>query len=263
LEPEKTGFAAVRHGDLWYAVHRRTITYDRRYDFGLVALKQRLPDGRWRDVMRPRPNTRGPSHDSAGPVIERDGVRYLPYGDSIAVAPGGVVLVRGGYRSEEGVWLRQGVTFRFAPVRGGVAMSFPLRAGDAARVAVYMRVGEGRVRGRSVVDPRLRATVSMRPSDVSFVDRDYGSCCDAHLVAATAFLRPAADRVVTYTVRARPGRVGAAGPRTAAVKRSGGGGVGGWAVAGIALAAVGLAGFAFAVRARTRRRRAARRRVPR
>ena len=46
LEPEKTGFAAVRHGDLWYAVHRKTITYDRRYDFGLVALKQRDSRGR-------------------------------------------------------------------------------------------------------------------------------------------------------------------------------------------------------------------------
>jgi hypothetical protein len=267
LEPEKAGFAAVRHGDLWYAVHRRTITYDRRYDFGLVALKQRLPGGSWRDVMRPRPNTRGPSHDSAGPVIEKDGVRYLPYGDTISVQPGGVVLVRGGYRSEEGVWLRQGVTFRFAPVRDGVAMSFPLRAGDVARMTTYVRAGEGRFRrrGRSVVDPRLRATLSMRPSSVEFVDRGYGSCCDEHLVAGTAFLRPGADRSVTYTVRARLVQDGVGRPGTAPMEEEdwgGGGGPGAAVFAGIVLAAVGLAAFALA---RRRRRRAAkrRRRVPR
>jgi hypothetical protein len=270
VEPEKTGFAAVRHGDLWYAVHRRTITYDRRYDFGLVALKQRLPDGSWRDVMRPRPDTRGPSHDSAGPVIEVAGVRYLPYGDTIAVRPGGVVEVRGGYRSEDGVWLRQGVTFRFAPVREGVAMSFPLRAGDDARVATYMRAGEGRARGRgrTVVDPRLRATLSgLRPSSFAFVDRGYASCCDAHLVAATALLRPSSDRLVTYTVQARPVRGGKAAierSRSGAGSGSGtGSGLGTAAIAGLALAAVGLALFALALRARARRRSAGRRRVGR
>jgi hypothetical protein len=257
LEPEKTGFAAVRHGDLWYAVHRRTITYDRRYDFGLVALKQRGADGRWRDVMRPRPDTRGPSHDSAGPVIESGGVRYLPYGDTIEARPSsGVVVVRGGYRSEDGVWLRRGVTFRFTPVRGGVAMSFPLRAGDQARVATYVRAGEGRARGRSLVDPRLRATVSgLLPRSWSLVDRGYGSCCDPHLVAATALLRPSSDRVVTYTVRSRL----RATPPTAAIEErlpgGGGGGVGTGAVAGIALAGAGLLAFLAALRARARRRR--------
>src|SRR4051794_10537773 len=33
VEPEKMGFGGVRHGALWYAIPRRTITYDRRYDF--------------------------------------------------------------------------------------------------------------------------------------------------------------------------------------------------------------------------------------
>src|SRR3954454_18221863 len=176
LEPEKTGFAAVRHGDLWYAIHRRVITYDRRYDFGLVALKQRDASGRWHDVLRPRPNTRGPSWDSAGPVIERDGVLYLPYGDSIAVGAGGSVVVRGGYRSEDGVWLRQGVTFRFRPVTGGVAMSFPLLAGDVARVATYVPAGAGRFRGRrSFVDSTLRASLSgARVVSRQLVDRGYG-----------------------------------------------------------------------------------------
>ena len=257
VEPEKMGFAAVRHGGLWYAVHRRTITHDRRYDFGLVALKQRLADGSWRDVMRPRPDTLGPSRDSAGPVIEVGGVRYLPYGNTIAVRPGGVVEVRGGYRSETGVWLRQGVTFRFTPVRDGVAMSFPLRAGDRARVATYMRAGEGRRRGRSLVGGPLVASVSgLRPSSFAFVDRGYASCCDTHLVAATAHLRPSSDRVVTYTVRAR--RLPASGKAATEEPGSGGGGGSGvpwFGIAGLVLGAVSLVLTAFSLRARARRRR--------
>ena len=203
VEQEQTGFATVRHGDLWYAVHRQTITYDLRYDFGLVALKQRDARGGWRDIVRPRPNTRGPSHDSAGPVIVKDGVRYLPYGESMAVRPGGVVLVRGGYRSEEGVWLRRGITFRFQPVKDGVAISFPLLAGDAARFVTFLPAGEARRRGRAVSDENSNASVSLRPASMRF-GRGYASCCDEHLVAATMSLRPPTDQTVTYTVRSRP-----------------------------------------------------------
>ena len=138
-------------------------------------------------------------------------------------------------------------------------MSFPLRAGDSARVATYVRAGEGRVRGgrRVVVDPRLRAVVSgVRPYSAQFVDREYGSCCDEHLVAATAYLRPGTDRVVTYTVRSRV----AAAPGTGAAKGEGAGDggdsrLGTAAIAGIVVAAMGLIGSALALRARARRRR--------
>src|SRR3954453_15853296 len=126
LEPDKMAFAAVRHGDLWYVVHRNRIGYDRRYDFGLVALKRRDSRGRWHDVMRPRPNTRGHTHDSAGPVLDVNGTRFLAHGTSIDVRSGGVVVVRGGFQNQEGKFLRRGVTFRFAPVHDGVRMSFPL-----------------------------------------------------------------------------------------------------------------------------------------
>lgn len=251
LEPTETGFAAVRHGDLWYAVHRRTITYDLRYDFGLVALKQRDAAGRWHDVVRPRPNTRGPSHDSAGPVLLRGGVRYLPFGESVRVRPGGVVLVRGGFRSEEGVWLRRGVTFRFEPVRGGVRMRFPLRAGDAARVVTFLPAASARRRGRTVFDARSVSSVSLQPDSVRF-GRGYASCCDSRLVAATMSLRPRRSGEVTWTVRSR----GVAGSRAADASRSGGGGKGDeeGIVVGAAAGAIGLAALAWAAAWRRRRR---------
>jgi hypothetical protein len=258
VEPRQSGFATVRHGDLWYAIHRQTITYDLRYDFGLVELKQRAPDGGWHDVVRPRPNTRGPAQDSAGPVIVRNGVRYLPFGESIAVRAGGVVLVRGGFRSELGAWLRRGVTFRYAPVRGGVAVSFPLRAGDTARIATFLPERQARFRGRTVSDARSVASISLRPSSVRF-GRGYASCCDEHLVAATQFFRPARDQTVVYTVRARSGggaaAEGTAPPRSARRHRRRRGGGTGAAIATAAVAALGLLALALAT-ARRRRRRA-------
>lgn len=263
VEPSRSGFAAVRHGDLWYAVHRRTTTYDRRYDFGLVALKQRDPrSGRWRDVVRPRPNTRGPSHDSAGPVIVRDGVRYLPFGETIAARPGGGVVVRGGFRSEEGVWLRRGVTFRFAPVDDGVRMSFPVVAGDAARVVTYLPAGSARARGRSVFDGRSISSLSVRPRAVRY-GRGYASCCDEHLVAATMSFQPSRDGTVAWTVRSRGDAGAAEGPRTPAAGAAGGSGGGGGAstglIAGAGVAALALAGLAMAAGRRRRRRPAGRR----
>lgn len=261
LEPEKTGFAAVRHGDLWYAVHRRTITYDLRYDFGLVALKRRDAEGHWHDVLRPRPNSRGPNHNSAGPVILVDGVRYLPYGDTIAVERGGVVVVRGGFRSEDGVWLRRGVTFRFAPVKDGVALSFPLKGGDDASMATYMPAAEARHRGGTVFDSHVSATVSgLRPHGIEVIDRGYGSCCDAHLVAATAELRPRRDVTVTYTMRAR------ATPRSAAAEAGSifGGkddndSLGSFVFAALAVIAAGILGTVLSRRRRGRSKRRVRR----
>ncbi len=222
LEPDQTGFATVRHGDLWYAVHRRPITYDLRYDFGLVALKRRDPAGRWRDVVRPRPNTRGPTHDSAGPVIVKNSVRYLPFGTSVATRPGGIVLVRGGFRSEKGVWLRRGVTFRFAPVAGGVALSFPLKAGDRARIVTFLPQSEARVRTASVSDRNSTASVSLRPTQIR-LGRGYASCCDEHLVAAAMSLRPASSQTVVYTVRSRGGGGGGRQPAARVHKKRDGG----------------------------------------
>jgi hypothetical protein len=261
LEPTKMAFAAVRHADLWYVVHRNRITYDRRYDFGLVALKQRDARGRWHDVMRPRPSTRGHTHDSGGPVIERDQVRYLPHGKTIETRPGGVVLVHGGFQSQEGRWLRRGVTFRFAPVKDGVSMTFPLRAGDTARITTFLPDGQVRQLGATIFDSHSASAVSPAPSRFRFLARGLASCCDKSIVEAHSLFHATTDRTYTYTVRAvsRP----PAGARPVAVQRrhkqpDGAGGSGGGisTAAWIAIAAgVLAAGLGFGVLLRRRRRR--------
>ena len=255
LSRTKMAFAAVRHGDLWYVVHRNRITYDRRYDFGLVALKQRDASGRWHDVMRPRPNTRGHTHDSAGPVLERGTkVRYLPHGTSIEVRPGGVVLVHGGFQAQEGQWLRRGVTFRFAPVPGGVRMTFPLRAGDNARVTDFVPDGQARRAGNTIYDDHSSAVVSPAPTRFRFLARGLGSCCDESLIEAMALLHAPRDQTYTYTFRA------ANGPPEGAVavqperRRTVSHDEGGSGTAAIWAAAVALVLLLGAWRARRRRR---------
>jgi hypothetical protein len=212
VDARRSGVASVRHGDLWFAVHRRPDGgKDLRYDFGLMALKRRAADGEWHDVLRPRPLTRGPSGDSAGPVIVADGQRWLPWGTRIAARPGGVVEVRGGWRSQDGTWLRRGVTFRFAPVRGGVELTFPLRAGDSARLTTFLPRESADGGDTTVSDDRSVATLSPRPAAVRLTP-GYASCCDADLVAATMTVRPARDGPVVYTVRAREKAAERAGP---------------------------------------------------
>jgi hypothetical protein len=155
--------------------------------------------------MRPRPNTRGHTHDSGGPVLDVNGTRYLAHGTSIAVRPDGVVLVRGGFQNQEGKFLRRGVTFRFAPVRGGVRMSFPLRRGDEARLTAFMPDGQVRRRGSVVYDAHSSAMVSPPPDSFRFLARGLASCCDSSIIEASALFRAPADRVYTYTVRAAGG----------------------------------------------------------
>jgi MYXO-CTERM domain-containing protein len=252
----KMAFAAVRHGDLWYVVHRNRITYDRRYDFGLVALKQRDANGRWHDVMRPRPNTRGHTHDSAGPVLERGTkIRYLPHGTSIKVRRGGVVLVHGGFQTQDGKWLRRGVTFRFAPVTDGVQMTFPLRAGDNARVTDFVPDGQAKRLGNTIYDDNSSAVVSPAPTRFRFLARGLGSCCDESLIEAMALLHAPRDETYTYTVRAAHGPPKGAAPvepeRRHKVSHSDGGGSSTGVIWAVAVALVlGLGAW----RARRRRR---------
>lgn len=232
LDRSQAGFAAVRRGDVWFAVHRRPHGADRRYDFGLVALKQRVPGGGWRDLLRPRPLTRGLTADSAGPVIVGAGRRWLPWGERIAVAGGGVVVVRGGWRAQDGTWLRRGVTFRFAPVAGGVALTFPLRRGDKVRLTTFLpRAGAGRS-GRTVFDDVSVASLSLAPDSVR-MKPGFASCCDADLVAATMQVQARRDGPLSYTVRARAAERAATGGGGEA-----GGGLPAWVVAALALAAV-------------------------
>lgn len=214
LDPDQAGLAAVRHGDVWYAVHRRRTSLDARYDFGLIALKLRGRNGAWRDVLRPRPK----GGQTAGPVIfTREGIRLLPYGDTISLGKGGRVIVRGRFepgnevkraRSDAFRFARS-ATWRFTPLARGAKVSFRARRGDRVVLTTYLPAGRAHSNGASVWDSASRATTRPRPAQIRW-RRGFASCCDARLVAADMVVRPRRSGVVTYSVRAsriaRPAR---------------------------------------------------------
>lgn len=195
LDPAQARFAAVRHDDVWFAVHARPRPPDLRNDFGLMALKTRGRDGAWRDALRPRPLTTS-GNASAGPVLENEGERLLPYGDRIRVLAGGVVLVRGAYRPPGA---RQGgrpASFRFTPVEDGVRASFPVEAGDTVRLSSFEPEGES--------GNELEQGTSLEPAR-RIRRAGFASCCDRRLTARETILRPKRARTIAWELRAGPG----------------------------------------------------------
>lgn len=219
LQPDQSGFAAVRHGDLWYAIHRRPITSDPRFDFGLQSLKRKRADGSWEDLVHAHPLTHGKTVNSTGPVITYKSKRYVPWGSSIDVRPGGVVEVHGDWRylrgATVGAWLRKDVTFRFEPVKNGISLSFPVKSGDNVRMTAYLPSGQARQGPNWVGDSRSTASLSTKPSRIKIGEGKLASCCDSHLAPATMSVRVGSDGRLAYTIAAgsRPG-----GPHAAPVK---------------------------------------------
>lgn len=175
-------WATSRRGDVWFAVKRtRTSTRDLRYDFGLMALKVRS-GGVWRDLMPLRPRTVS-GFDTAGPVLSTGGSAGYAEGYELRLGKGGRVVVRGGFRTRTGRWLRRGVAFTFTPVPCGVRLTFPVRAGDRLAYSGFFR-GEPRGSGRAVRDAEQQLRLDTAPS-VS-AGGSYASGSDVGLVRATA-----------------------------------------------------------------------------
>jgi hypothetical protein len=193
VDDAENGFATIRHGDVWFAVHRRRVPPDLRNDFGLMAAKWRSPDGVWVDILRPRP-MRFDAGETAGPVIERAGQRLFPYGSSISRRRGDVVEVRGGIGSDA-------ATFRYSPVPRGVQMSVKAQPGDVVVYTAYAPTGETRVRRGVVSYPSGVVKARPRPDGVR-LEQGFASCCDIRMVAARMRVRARGNGVVTFTVLA-------------------------------------------------------------
>ncbi len=229
VDNAQNGFAAVRHDDVWFAVHRRRLPPDLRNDFGLVAARWRSSNGAWHDILRPRP-MRFDAGETAGPVVERAGQRLLPAGDSIAVGRGGAVTVNG----RVGL---QPATFHYTPTRRGVRMSMRTQPGDVVAYTVYGPAGTTHVRRGAVSYPTGVVKASPRPASVR-IEHGFASCCDVRMVAARMRVRARGNGTVSFVVSAH----GTRRPAPAAAATSSGGGGSHWWIGPLAaLVAVLLA----------------------
>lgn len=194
IDRTQNGFAAVRTGDIWFAVHRRHPPRDLRNDFGLVAVKWHAPSGGWIDVLPPRP-MRFDAAETAGPVIERDGHRLVPTEGSLEVDADGAVAVHAVLGDEP-------TTYRFEPTQRGVRISLPARAGDTVTYTAYLPERGTHVDGGAVADRDAVFTASPAPSSIR-LEQGFSSCCDVRMVAARIRTPVHADGTVSFTISGR------------------------------------------------------------
>ena len=210
----RTGdFAVARHGDTWMSVKRCPAqadlgkvdyTHDMRYDPGVTAVQVREPGGGWRAVQPSRPRTH--VWDGAGPVLELRGRRARMVGGGMRFRRGGVVTLPVAFRTHAGEKVRTAaVTYR--PIRCGVRVSVPARAGDLWEYSGFFARRPRRV-ARGVVSDgtqRLRVDgatqVRMRPG--------YASATHPRLVRVRLRVRVRSARTLRITI-CRPGALTAA-----------------------------------------------------
>lgn len=207
LSRGQSEFAAVRRGRNWFAVRagqsRTRYPKDLRYDFGLVTSK-RATGGEWEDVIPLRPLT-WQLRESAGPVLRRNGMRGLPWGQRFRIRNGAVSL-SGGFRTTGGRWLRRGVRFSFVPTDCGVRVAWRGRRGDRYTYSSFVRSHrqDPVVSRARVADSRQTITAAPRPGGVRVDPRRYYSASDPKLRRVRMRWRLTGDDVIAVTTCATP-----------------------------------------------------------
>jgi len=208
VDPDRARMAVVRRESVWFAVH--TIgpigVKDMRYDFGVVSLKYRRGK-RWVDVLPPRPlDDSGGPLDGGGPALVSPYGLAFPRGNSFDVEQEtGEVVVRGGYRTEAGVWALRGVEFRFMPTKRGVRVTAAAPAGSVLRFQDFWpqnwtEVGEGAVELRT---PTAASRLSEAPSTLEYGSA-FASANALDLLGYRRYVTVPADGRVSWTLAARP-----------------------------------------------------------
>jgi hypothetical protein len=179
-------FATVRRGDTWFAVKSAPgpgRIRDLRFDFGLAAFKRKVGGSRWVDVVPLKPYTQT-LPDSAGPILDPDGRRALPYADDIDADRDGRATVTGGWRTDRGAPVRTGARFRFQARGCGVRISWPARRGDRFELSTFFRksANDPEPRGSSLVG--ADQVVRFAPRARVTFERRYASASDAKLIRA-------------------------------------------------------------------------------
>ncbi|HEX2703867.1 MAG TPA: hypothetical protein VHM72_10600 [Solirubrobacteraceae bacterium] len=140
VDPSHTRFAAVTHGDLWFAVHAVNSNHgDARYGFGLVAAELDTVDG-WRAALPQRPLTRNATLGGLAMLSGR--ATLYPVGRSISASSTGVVAIVGSWRDARRT-VDRGMLWTFAPTASGngVALSFAAKPGSAYALQVWYEAG--------------------------------------------------------------------------------------------------------------------------
>jgi hypothetical protein len=138
---ESSRFATARRGRVWMAVRQYSKELDARAAFGVRALKYRADDASWIDLVPAAPAAVGDPSDKLGPaLILRSGAVAWPKGSHTFLRHGQIV-VRGGWITAHGRWVRSKVNFRFRATRRGMRLIVPTKPGDRL---VYSALTAGR-----------------------------------------------------------------------------------------------------------------------
>lgn len=209
VDPERAHLAVVRRPSVWFAVHAigpRAVD-DLRYDFGLLSLKVRKDD-RWVDVQPPRPLNEGQGRDSGGPSLVTPAGLAFPQGQSFSVDPGtGEVVVRGGFRTADKVWVMRDVEFRFTPRPRGVVITVGAPPGSVLRYQDFLPAGwtEAVEASRVLRTPTSESRLSQAPSTVED-GLEYASSYAAGLRGFVRYLTVPASGRAAWAIEARAAR---------------------------------------------------------
>ncbi len=202
VDPSHTKFAAVRKGDLWWAIHAGDTAPDARYDFGLVA-GERITNGMWKPAIPYRPFTN--TKTSGGPVLIVHGEHLVPVGDKITATAAGVVNVEGGWAERPGGQpVTRNVKWIFKPEANGVNMSFHSPGSHTYGFQTWYEEGSdvtATAKSLSVSEPNGRHESYTFNRPVTITDGPvYHSAYDENLGSSmlTIYTKPGNDKV-SYT----------------------------------------------------------------
>ncbi|MGD0196830.1 MAG: hypothetical protein ABSC56_02815 [Solirubrobacteraceae bacterium] len=152
VDPSHTQFAAVTHGNLWFAIHAlETNPDDPRYGFGLVAAELDGPNG-WQAVLPAPPLTTAATVGTLA-LRSKRGLLY-PIGRHItADASSGTVTIRGGWGSgqDSKKLTDAGSVWSYAPTGNGATLSYAGPAGSTYELQVWYEAGAQVSRAASMV----------------------------------------------------------------------------------------------------------------
>jgi hypothetical protein len=202
LSAGRSTFAVVRAGRVWYAVKLKGSRQTRwrgdlRYDFGLIAGKLWRRKG-WTDVVPLRPRTISTTRDSTGPrLITRSGRIGFPDGRSMRFTRRGATRMSALFRTASGHSLRR-VTFRYAPTRCGVSLSFRARRGDRYELSYFFEGGTPRLIGSRALRGRAQGVRANIPFRARF-ELSSASAADVGLIRARLTISVRRERAIRVT----------------------------------------------------------------